>query len=1016
MFEWCQRKILGILFVAVAIVLSGAASYIALPKESTPDITIPVVNIVVTQKGVDALDMEKNVTKKIESKLRSISGVKKITSTSSEGLASISVEFETAIEIDSALAKVKDKVDQVQSELPADADAPIISEINLSEFHIMFLNLAGDDQATLERLADRLEDELKAIPGVLEVDIYGKRELDILISIDIHKITAAGINPHVVGNQILRESITVGNGKLYVDDQVLHIKTDGEFRSPEPILNLKIPTPDGHFVYLRDLGRVEFVEAEYSTLSLLNGEPSVSIGIKKQAGKNLLAISQQVYAIAEYFNAHKPDGVREIVINTDQSVETRSMLADLENGVLTALLSVVLVSFFMLGWRNTILVALVIPFSMLMSFLVLDSMDITLNMIVLFSLILALGMLVDNAIVVVENIYRLSSMMPVKQAVVAGVREVAFPIATSTLTTLCAFIPLLFWDGVIGDFMMYLPLTLIITLSASLATALFISPLIARLSMKSHRRVFHRPYVLGVYERILEWTLRHSKVTIFGSFAFLVIIVMAYGKWNAGMEFFPKVEPKNAVVKVAMAKNADRDATERLLLDVDRVIASFADVESRTATISQAEGRVNIEFLDIALRTQSSFQTIDDIRKAIPAYPGAKIEIMGRDNSPTSAYALTIDVSGETYPELEQALRQVKRVMENDTRITEIIDNYNKENFYLRVLPRRDALSFHEMTSTDVSNALSLFFKRTKVMTLYDAANEEYDLVAKVDDAQATLAQALVYPVMSPRGIAVPLSELVDIEYDTMLFQVNRKDNKRTITINAQVAEGVNSIAVQRDLDASVKALRLPDGVRVVFTGQAEDQQETQAFLVWAFFTAVFLIFAILVFQFHSFVVPLIISTTVLFSIIGVLIGLLVLQMPFGIVMTGIGVVSLAGIVVNNAIVLFDYIQRRYDKTGDMRRSIVNAGKIRLRPVFLTAITTIVGLLPMCIKMSIDFREFAIVFGTESSQWWQSMAIALVSGLLFATFLTLILVPTMYYDYYCLKQRVMAWWQAKKER
>ncbi|UCZ55729.1 efflux RND transporter permease subunit [Desulfurispirillum indicum] len=1015
MFELIQRKRLGVLFIAFAIVISGITSYIKLPKESIPDITIPVVNIVVTHTGVDALGMEKNVTQKIENSVRSVSGIKRMTSTSSEGLSSISIEFMTHVNIRNALQDVKDKVDQIQSELPADADTPIVSEINLSEFPIMFLNLSGNDQGLLEYLADMLDDELSAIPGVLGIDIYGKRDLEIFVSLDLDRIEALGVDPIQVGQQILRESITVNNGKLYVDGNVFHVKTDGEFNSPDPILNLKIPTSAG-FTYLRDLGTVDFVEKEDRTLSRLDGKPSVSLSIKKQAGSNLLGIAAQVYAIVDYFNEHRPDGVEEIAITGDQAVEIQMMLEDLENSVLTALLAVFLVTCFILGGRNTVIVSLVIPFSMLCAFAILSAMNVTLNMIVLFSLILALGMLVDNAIVVVENIYRLSTTMPLSHAVIRGVREVAVPITTSTLTTLCAFIPLLFWDGVIGDFMKYLPITLIITLSASLATAIILTPIISRIFLHPHKRVFRKPPLLKVYEKSLLWSLHHRKTVITTAFGLFVATLFLYGTFNTGMELFPAVETRNAVIKLDMSKNTDRDTTDQAVRTIEGIVEGFADVESYVSTVFQGRAQINIQFYEQELRTQSSFKTIDDIRDALPAFAMGTTEVLARQDSPTSAYDLTIEITGDDYGPMEQVFEQLVSRMERDERIVEIQDNYDKENFYLRVLPDRDMLYHHGLTTRDVSSAIDLFFKRQKVITIYDDRNEEFDIVLGVQPEYSSIPRMLAHTIPNPQGQQVALGELIAIEYSNMLYQVNRKNNQRAITIESQVRDGINAFTVQQDLDAFIRTLELPAGVYVNFAGQAEDQQETMEFLVWAFFTALFLIFTVLIFQFHSFMIPLIIGMTVIFSIMGVLLGLLIMGMPFGIVMVGIGVVSLAGIVVNNAIVLFDYILRRYEKTGDMYKSIVNAGKIRLRPVLLTATTTMMGLMPMFFAISINFTGLSIAHGTESSQWWQSMSVTIVFGLMVSTVLTLIVVPTMFYHHHLMKTAALQWIQQKRQQ
>lgn len=1014
MFELLQRKRAAVFFVAAAVLVFGTLSYLGLPKESNPDITVPYVQVSVVHTGSDPLSIEKNITTKLETELRGIEGVRKIQSTSAQGVSSLTLEFETSVEIEAALRKVRNQVDQAD-DLPADAEAPIVEEINLAEFPIMFVNLAGTDQDELELVVDRLEEQFESLPGVLEVDLYGKRDLELLVSVDPIRLEQVGIDPRAIGRRIVEESLSRSEGQLHVDGYTYLVKTEGEFRQAEPILNLKIPSEQGGFALLRDLGSVEMVEKEQSTLSWLDGEPAVSMGIKKRAGANILEIAAAVRGVLEEARPQMPASVQSVVINSDQSRQIRDMLLDLENSVLTALLSVFIVTILALGWRNTIIVSTVIPFSMLLSFLVLDLMGVTLNMIVLFSLILALGMLVDNAIVVVENIYRLRTTMPAGLAAVQGVREMALPISTSTLTTLCAFVPLLAWEGVIGEFMWYLPLTLIIVLSASLLTALVLNPVIATIFVRPARRRYSKPLLLRLYERYLNWSLAHRwRVLALAALAFGGTLGL-YATYQHGMELFPDIDPANAAIKVELPQNAKRERTREVVRQVDQIVSQFPDIHSRTTTVGQGSGRVNIEFVPLLERSQSSRLTLERIREAMPEVENARIEVVERKQGPTSAYPISIELRSERFDDLEVALSRVLSTMEAEPRIAEYKDDYDKENYYLSVRPDRDRLAWHGLTTSDLSSAVGLFFERTKVTTFTDPANREYDIVVRVAEPHARMEQMLSYRIPDARGNMVALGTLADIEYALMLTNVRRQDGMRMVQVQANVTSSSNAIAVREDIRRSLEQLEFPSSVSWSFGGQSEDEAETQAFLGKAFVAALFMIFTVLLFQFESFAIPLLIGVAILFSVLGVLIGLLVMQMPFGIVMVGIGIVSLAGIVVNNAIVLFDSIQRRYRRTHNMHEAIVRSAKLRMRPVLLTAVTTLVGLLPMLFALNLDFRHMEVVVGTESSQWWQSMSTAMVFGLFVSTAMTLLILPALSYQVFRLGESLRRLLNARRK-
>jgi multidrug efflux pump len=762
-----------------------------------------------------------------------------------------------------------------------------------------------------------------------------------------------------------------------------------------------------------------------------------------------------------------PDNT-EIVKVMDKASDIEGMVADLENNILTGLLLVVVVIFFAMGLRNAIMVSMAIPFSMFLSFTILHLMNITLNVVVLFSLTLALGMLVDNAIVIIENIYRyMEQGAPRREAAMRATSEVAYPVIGSTLTTLAAFSPMLFWPGIMGEFMGYMPLTLIVTLTSSLFVAMVINPALASMFMKvkdhgqrnelsveeialaGERPVEIKGRFLKGYTRVLQFSLQRPITVVMIACAVLILLFQGW-MLSVGLEkpveFFPDLQPKSIYVNVEPPEGADLEYTDRLIKRVEVAITGATqDRQDRASDISElydeayvpkehrkADGssfmgpsdlgnirniytkavttpgsdsmfspntpnNIGVRFIDLDERDRSSNETLDEIRKRVAGIPGAKITIALAEEGPATGSPINIEISGDEMVVLGKLSKQIKEFITKIPHVVDVRDDYSEGTPSIQVVIDRQKAALFGLTTDMIGFALKTAYNGLDVSSFREN-NEDYDITVQLSEEDRRLTDVLhelMIPV--PSGEMVPLSTLADIEYTGAIGDIVRIDNQRVVTVKANVDETkIPGPVARAQAEEMLKKLPLPSGYAVKFTGEMEEQKESEDFLAKAFVVALFLIFFVLVSQFNSITLPIIIMTSVILSLGGAFLGLAVFRQPFGIIMTGVGVISLAGVVVNNAIVLIDYINKLRARGMEVRKAVIAAGATRLRPVILTAITTILGLLPMVTGVSFDFHQLAISWVSESSQWWRSMAIVVVFGLMVATFLTLVVVPTLY--------------------
>jgi len=1058
---------ISVVVLAILILVIGSYCYSILPRESEPDITIPNVFVSTSYKGVSSSDIETSITIKIEKKLKGLDRVKKIHSVSSEGLSQINIEFLPGTDIDDVIQKVKDKVDEAKKELPGDLeDDPSVFEVNISELPIVVFSLSGTCGIThLKEIADDLEEEIESVPGVLEAEVTGGREREIRIEVDPDKLAYYRIPITAFQSAVQSENQNTSGGSIRLGDGRYQLRVPGEFESPEEIYTLVVSTFEGKPVYLKDLARVVDAFKDETSRSRLNGRSAVSITVKKRVGENIIAITDQIDELIERRQHSWPQGTR-ITKLMDRAKEVRLMIADLENNIVSGLILVIIVLFFALGFRNAVLVSLAIPFSMLLSFIILHALGITLNMVVLFSLTLALGMLVDNAIVIIENVYRyMEQGVPRVQAAMKATSEVAYPVIGSTITTLAAFSPMIFWPGIMGEFMKYLPITLIVTLSSSLFVAMVINPALAAIFMRLKKEQYQlsgqvsadavsasgekpvevKGLILTLYTRFLKKALGHRLVVLFISFTFLILLFQVWllvVGLEKPVEFFPNIDPDSAYVNIDPPEGADLDYIDRVIKKVEMAVngangdsempalnlynssykprlhkkaggeefygpSDLGNIEYIYSKAVETSGGVSfgpnlpnhigIQFLDLKDRKRPSAASLEEIRRRVKNIPGARITVAEQEGGPPTGAPINIEISGDDFRVLGNLAKQVQRIIAKVPFVEDVQDDYVEGIPSVRVRIDRQKAALFGLSTNAIGFALKTAYKGLDIST-YHEGDEDFDITVILDENDRHVTDVLHKLMLpTPSGQIVPLTTIASIDYSGTIGDIVRINHDRVVTVKANVDEtNVPGPVARQQAEELLKNFQLPAGYRIQFTGEFEFQKESEEFLTKAFIIAVFLIFLILVTLFNSVAQPAIIMTSVILSLGGAFLGLTVIKSPFGIIMSGVGVISLAGVVVNNAIVLIDYVNKLRQRGMKIKDAVISAGATRLRPVLLTAITTVLGLLPMVTGVSYDFHKMSLSLVSESTQWWQNMAIVVIFGLVIATFLTLIVVPVLY--------------------
>ncbi|MFA5834856.1 MAG: efflux RND transporter permease subunit [Bacteroidota bacterium] len=1036
----------AVYLLMVMILIIGYTSYIGMPREATPDITIPLVIVSTPYIGVSPIDIEGLISQPLERALKGLKDIKQISSVSKEGLSTIRVEFNTGIDVDEALRRVRDKVNSTRNLLPADILDPIVTEINFSEFPIMYVNAAGNvGVARLKNIAEDLQDKIEAVPGVLRADVTGGLQPEIQVNVDVYRMNAYQVSFDDVAGAIRSENLSIPGGTIETQERNLTVRVPGEFKSVKPLEDIVLKIQNGKPIYLRDVATVDYSFEDRQTYARLNGAEVVSLAIRKRSGENLIRIADEVKEIVAAEQKSLPEGIK-LEISNDQSRFIKRMVHELENSIITGMFLVVLTLFMFFGFKNSLLISTAIPLSMFVGYIVLGAMGVTLNMVVLFALVLALGILVDDAIVVIENTYRHQQEYGEEPNIAAkkAAGEVFIPVLTSTVTILSAFIPLLFWPGIVGEFMKFLPITLIVTLTASLFVAYVISPVQAAEWINYRKEIkkakfnlehphwykkynpltilYHEvdekffPWAQKNYVMILRWTLQNKWKTIWGAFALLFTVIIFFALFNKGVEFFPNTEPTQVSISIECPAGSSLEVTNaisKILEDRLTSIPGRNDVEFIGSNVGTSDdmfdfggqgtankARIAINFLEKDFRFQSTFATMEEVRKATLGIAGAEIRLTKQQMGPPVGSPVNIEVSGEDYSQLAIISKQIREKIKNVPGIVDLKDDYNTGRPEVEIIVDREKAGLFYTSTGQIASTVRAAIAGVEA-SKYRVGEDEYKIRVRLKEDQRTSPadlENLHINFMNRRGqlLSIPITSVADIRRTTSVTDIRRKDQKRVITVSGDVSGRVQS-EVLKDVKARIAEIALPNGYAIKLTGSEEEQQKASDFLGKAFIITLLLVFLIMVMEFNSMKVPFVIMFSVVLSLIGVLFGLLVTQTPLSVMMTGVGIVALAGIVVRNGIILLDFVKHKHAEGGlTLDEALVEAGRVRLRPVILTAAAAVLALIPMGTGYDFNWTEFHFVTGSESAGFWRPLAVAIIFGLTISTFLTLVIVPTAY--------------------
>ncbi|MGB2109211.1 MAG: efflux RND transporter permease subunit [Marinobacter vinifirmus] len=985
------------------LLLGGMAAYQAIPKESNPDVTIPMIYVSMTLDGISPEDAERLLVRPMEQELRALEGIKEMRSTSAEGHASVMLEFDAGFDPDKALQDVREKVDTARSKLPQEADEPRVHEINVSLFPVLSIGLSGPlSERELITIARRLQDAIEAIPDVLEVEIGGDREDLLEIVVDAQVLESYGIDFDQLAQLVTRNNQLVAAGSLDTGNGRMALKVPGVIENIEDVMSMPVKVDGDTVVTFGDIAMLQRTFKDPTGFARINGEPALVLEVSKRSGANIIETIEQIRTLIDDARPRLPETL-EIRYIMDQSEEVRDILSDLLNNVLTAIVLVIIVVIAAMGPRSALLVGLTIPGAFLTGILVIWGMGLTLNIVVLFSLILVAGMLVDGAIVVSELADRnLSDGQTVKQAWVEAASRMAWPVIASTATTLAVFVPLLFWPGVVGEFMKFLPMTVLICLIASLAMALVFLPVLGGVSggKRSHHDPEESRFVQG-YRKALATLLKRPGLTLLGSLVLIILIYAAYGRFNHGVEFFPSVEPDSAQVQVRARGDLsirERDAivreVEQRLQNMPEVKALYARSMLSTSTQMAPDviGVLQFQFNDWFTR-RTATEILEDFRERTADIPGVELEFRKQEGGPAEGKPVELLVSSMNSGDLDGYVDQIQQQMRAQGGFVDIEDDRSLPGIEWRLKVDREAAARFGTDVLSIGSAVRLVTNGLILATYRpEDVRDEVDIAVRVPNNWRELEQLQRQTINTPRG-QVALSEFVTLEPGDKTGTIVRVDGQRTVTIKSDVAPGQRMDELLRTLQAEMP--EPPEGVTVRFAGENEDQQQAANFLVAAFLVAVGLMLLILVTQFNSLYQTFLILSAIVLSTAGVLLGLLFNGQPFGVVMVGMGIIALAGIVVNNNIILIDTYNQMKQEGKAAYDAALETGCLRFRPVLLTAITTILGLMPMVLGINVDLLSPSLGLGAPSTQWWTQLSSAIAGGLAFATFLTLLLTPAL---------------------
>ncbi|MGL1900624.1 MAG: efflux RND transporter permease subunit [Fibrobacterales bacterium] len=1017
MIKKIVHRYMAVFTLAFIIIILGTTAYFDLPRESAPEIKQPKIFINTIYPGVAAKDIEALVTRPIEEEIDGTSDVKHIYSTSKQGFSSITVDFNSNTNVETALRRVRERVDIAKVEIPSEAEEPYVKELNFSDQPIFIAVLSHPEGLeVIEKHADYLQDEIKRIRGVLDCTLTGKLEKELAIEIDPLKLKHYGLSLDDVSKAIRAENTTIPGGVLKNTSKHYSISISGEIKDPALFQELIIKNK-GKKVKLRDLGTARFSYKEAETISRINGVPAISLNVTKKSGENLIRIADEIKVLLAKYDEQLPINT-EVRLSFDQSKDIKNMVVDLENNIFSGFVMVLAVTLFFLGFRNAMFVSMAIPFSMLLSFFILQLAGITLNMVVLFSLVLALGMLVDNGIVIVENIFRHTAKgKDTVNAAIDGTREVAFPIIASTLTTILAFFPIIFMPGIMGEFMSYIPKTVIIVLSSSLFVGLVINPAVCSRFLKVSDSQIKKitegsgmfQKVQAIYVDLLKVALRNPIKILMCAAVIWVLGIMAFVTLGKEPVFFPSVDPQAGIINLETPQGTPLELTDAEIKQIEKVVKRTpASIDNYQSTIGNLGGgmgantpeshksNIRLGFTSYLEREIPSATTLLDLKDSLSDYIGANIKVTQVEDGPPQGHPISYEINGPEYSKFQTYVDAVMAILIEYKEFKLVDNDFEIGKPELNVSIDREkavllGVRTNQIAST-IRNAIN-----GGIISTFRSDEDEYDVVIRYKDMFRHTIQDLTNLEIVHEGKRIPVSSVATIKRQAGPGVIKRKDLKRTVEIWADFKEGVeNKELIKAEIADRINGIDVAHNYFVGIGEGVKVQEEATAFLMKAFLIAVMLIMMVLILQFNSLTQPLIILASVILSISGVMWGFALFGQTFSIITSGIGIISLAGVVVNNAIVLIDYtnVLIKHELMAPSA-ALIEAGKTRLRPVLLTAITTVVGLLPMAFGVSFDFHSFSIQWDSESSQWWSAMAWAIIYGLTFATVLTLIVVPVL---------------------
>ncbi len=1025
-----------VLAALLLLVVWGAIVAVEIPKEAEPDVQLPIVYVTVTHEGISAEDSERLVVKPLERELKSLEGLKEMRAVAAEGRASVILTFEAEVDIDAALDEVRERTDRAKSDLPAESDEPVVDEVNLSLFPVLVVTLAGEvPERTLLRLARDLEDRIEQLPDVLDVEIAGEREDLVEILIHPERIAGYGLAVEEVLGLVRRNNQLVAAGSWDVGRGRFAVKVPGVVETVQDLARMPVKVDGATVLTLGDIATIRRTFKDPVGFARVDGRPALALEVKKRIGRNIIHTTEAVRALVESERLRWPPGI-EVGYSQDKSREIADMLRDLGNNVITAVLLTMIITVAALGLRSSALVGMAVPVAFLASFVVLQAMGLTVNIVVLFSLILAVGMLVDGATVVVEYADRkMAEGLPPAAAYRRAAVRMAGPVIASTATVLAAFLPLLFWPGIIGKFMRYLPITLVATLAAALLMALLFVPVLGALlgrppkgDLAAKRNVAATESgdlatvtgVIGGYVRLLRAVLARPVATTLLAVAVLASSWAAYGMLGRGVELFPDVEPDRAQVLVHARGDLSIHERDRLVREVEERIAGVAGIEriyGRTALEWRGGEQVDDDVTGVILLELADWQTrrpaaaiMAELRERTADLAGIRVEVRVPRAGPPVGKPVQLEIAAAEEDLLLRATAEARAAFERLPGLVEVGDSRPVPSIEWRLTVDREQAARLGADVATIGSTVRLVTNGLKVASYRpDDSDDEVDIVARYPLGTRGLDELDRLVVATPAG-AVPLGHMVDREAAPRTAEIERVDGRRAFTVSADVRPGVLPDRMVAELRSWLAEAALP-GVSYTFRGEDEEQAKASAFLGRAFAVALFLIAMILLTQFNSVYQMLLILTAVLFSTVGVLLGLLIVDQPFGIIMSGIGVIALAGIVVSNNIVLIDTYNELAARGLEPVEAILRTGAQRLRPVLLTTFNGVLGLLPLVFKLNVDVIGRRVTRGGPSTDWWQQLSLAIAWGLTFATLITLVLTPCLL----LIGARVGRWWRRRGE-